>query len=214
MGAENNSRLAVSRSSNKITKKTPAMARPAPKLYNIHPSGFRDLVQELTGNSFEPETFQTAPPLAPPAPTLNGRLQKFAPPPLSSDTTSAFPSLASPLKLDLLTPSPVRGMFSPLTAFTPMEWTWLEERSPVSLEYRELAASLIEKAEEEPVTTALSPTAFRQESNLRPPVSSSNGWGSPMSSSYFLYSPRCGNLSPTFGLPSPGSFAGFDLETI
>lgn len=224
-----NTRLGVNRTSGKITKKTNAIPRPAPKIYKIHPSSFRNLVQELTGKDFEPATLLQPKPESPMAPlpsppqAFNSRLQRFAPPPLDSGGVSDG---AAKFDFFSLSPMPILspGMFSPLTSFTPMDWKWPEDAvsaSPASLEYTKLAQNFLEQREksfEEP-NYLDSPSAFRQnswqDSNTKPfapAVSSSGGLGSPVS--YLRFSPRCGSLSPTFALPSPSSFAGFDLGTI
>lgn len=158
-------RLSVSKGSSKITKKS--TPRPAPKVYHIHRSCFRERVQELTGNGFEPAT--TAPPAA-----SNGRLKKFAPPLLG-------PTSAQRLNADLFPLSPVPILFSPLMDFTPMDWTWADYRSasPISLAYRQLAESLAEQAErrtqvEKPAASPLSPTFLLQsKKNSRDSTSSS-----------------------------------------
>lgn len=220
-------RLSVNKASSKKSKKPNAAAvRPALKVYNIHPSGFRKLVQDLTGNSFEPAT--ELPPKPP-----NGRLQKFAPPPLGPP--EIIPA-AERLKLDPIPVSPVPFLFSPITAMAPMDWTWADDTSasPTSLAYRQLAESLVEQAERKSeedegqgIIFPLSPTYAWQFKNNKPQTPRDSNLRSPGAQSpagvfYNLQrsrspSPRCGSLSPTaysmFGLGSPGSFAGFDIGT-
>lgn len=218
-------RLSVNKASSKKSKKpNSAAARPVPKVYNIHPAGFRLLVQELTGNSFEPAT------QLPPKPP-NSRLQKFAPPPLDPpEITPASQSLTP----DPIFASPVPILFSPITAFAPLDWTWVDDTSasPTSLSYRQLAESLVEQAErrsdedgDQGIILPLSPTYAWQSQSTKPQTPRDSNLRSPGAQSptgvYYLSrspSPRCGSLSPTtqsfFGLGSPGSFAGFDIGTI
>jgi len=218
-------RLSVNKASSKKSKKpNAAAARPLPKVYNIHPAGFRLLVQELTGNSYEPAT------QLPPKPP-NSRLQKFAPPPLGPP--EIIPA-SERLKLDPIAVSPVPILFSPMTAFAPLDWTWADDTSasPTSLAYRQLAESLVEQAErrseedtDQDLILPLSPTFAWQSKNIKPQTPRDSNLRSPGAQPpagvYYLQrspSPRCGSLSPTtlslFGMGSPGSFAGFDIGTI
>jgi hypothetical protein len=157
--------LSVRKGSSKIAKKS--TIRPAPKVYHIHPSRFRELVQELTGNSSKSATK-----LSPAA--SNGRLQKFAPSPLG-------PLAAERSNVDLIPVSPVPILFSPLTDFSPLDWTWVDNTSssPISLAYRQLAESLAEQAErssqgEKTAAFPLSPTfCWQSKKNPRDSTSSS-----------------------------------------
>lgn len=218
-------RLSVNKASSKKSKKpNAAAARPVPKVYNIHPAGFRLLVQELTGNSFEPATELQPKP-------SNSRLQKFAPPPL--DPPEITPA-SERLRPGPILASPVPILFSPITAFAPLDWTWADDTSasPTSLAYRQLAESLVEQAErrsdedgDQGIILPLSPTYAWQSQNTKLQTPRDSNLRSPgaQSPTAFYYpqrspSPRCGSLSPTmqslFGLGSPGSFAGFDIGTI
>eukprot|EP01018_Ginkgo_biloba_P039862 Gb_34714 [translate_table: standard] len=236
-------RLAVNKASTRIAKKTTAVSRPAPKVYNTEPSSFRNLVQKLTGSSSPSFERQTNPPSPKPS-VYNGRLQKFAPPPLNSDISPQVS--AAPFKFGLFPVSPLAkspiplvspGLFSPVTAFTPMEWMWSDDpyASPGSLAFRQLAQNLIDQAEtseaqsqesslSQPSNYAISPS-FRQREetsqdlNLRPQLQGSSdnvsaNRSSGLSNGYLQFSPRFA-LSPrlysSFNLPSAGSFGGFDL---